>query len=451
MIDANNIATSGCANALIFDMFSLEKITKFLLGSLLFLLPWQTIWIVQENFLNSTKWQYGTIGFYATEIILWTSAVFFILWFWQKKKNAGAAADFHLTRDRLFLSFCIIFVAYSLLSSIWATNQDIAIEASRHVMEAVILFIIMFVGPLNFKEAILSLSSGAVLQSFLGLYQFFTQSTFDFKWLGIVAHPAWEAGSSIVANAEIGRWVRAYGAFSHPNILGGYLAICLALLIFLSLKIHKITLIYWFKFTVLFAALFFTFSRSAWIAFGVFLFILFAGGFIVKNRRVMSMSVYFFIIITILSAIYWPIVNTRLFAASANEISSTVERISGLAEAWSLFQQHPILGVGAGNYTAAAYTLNPNLPGWEYQPVHNVFMLILTELGIVGVLILFCVITSYINSLRTAIMPRFYILLGMFTILAMFDHYLYSSYTGLIFFIICLGITGRPKHEEPHT
>lgn len=431
-------------------MWSLEKITKFLLGTLLFLLPWQTIWIVQENFLNNTKWQYGTIGFYATEIIFWVSVIFFMFWFWQKKKQTGESTHFSLTKDRVFLLLCLLFTLYSLLSATWAANSAAALEQSRHIMEAIILFIMLFIGPLNFKEAVLSLSSGAVLQSFLGLYQFFTQSTFDFKWLGLVAHPAWEAGSSIVAGTEIGRWVRAYGAFSHPNIFGGYLALCLILLVYLSLKIHKITLIYWFKFTFLFSALFFTFSRSAWIAFGAFLFLIFCYGFIIKNKRMLFISAYFFIIIAVLSLIYWPITQTRLFASSINEMISTTERVAGFEEAWTIFKQHPILGVGIGNYTVAAYDLNPNLSGWEYQPVHNIFLLLITELGLVGTGILFLVFITYIKSLYGKIMPRFYVLLGIFTILLMFDHYLFSFYTGLMLSAVYLGLISRPKHDSLH-
>lgn len=432
-------------------MLKLEKITKFLLGALLFLLPWQTILILQENFINGAKWQYGTVGFYATEIIFWLTVLFFNFWFQQKKKQSAKETKFNFTEDRLFLFFCLLFVVYSLLSKTWALSPTIAFEHARHIMEAVILFIMIFAGPLNFKEAVLSLTSGAVLQSLLGIFQFFTQSTFDYKWLGLVAHPGWEAGSSIVASDEIGRWVRAYGSFSHPNILGGYLTISLVLLFSLSLKIHKISTSYWLKFIILFSALFFTFSRSAWIAFGIFLSTIFIYGLKNKDKKIISLSSLFLLIITALSIIYFPVIQTRLFPASNNEISSVTERISGTREAWQIFKQHPFLGVGAGNYTVASYKLNPTLPGYDYQPVHNVFLLLLTELGIFGAIILLSTFAACINILRNNIMPRFYFLLGIFIILMMFDHYLFSFYAGLMLSAVYLGLICRPKHNEPHT
>ena len=64
----------------------LDKLIKILLSSILFLLPWQTIYITKENFLNGEKWQSGTLGFYALEGLLWLCAILFIVWFYKKNK-----------------------------------------------------------------------------------------------------------------------------------------------------------------------------------------------------------------------------------------------------------------------------------------------------------------------------------------------------------------------------
>jgi len=56
----------------------LQKIKKLLLLAFLFLLPFQIVYIVQDNFLNGAKWQYGTSVFYLTEMILWLAIIFFI-------------------------------------------------------------------------------------------------------------------------------------------------------------------------------------------------------------------------------------------------------------------------------------------------------------------------------------------------------------------------------------
>jgi O-antigen ligase len=47
----------------------------------------------------------------------------------------------------------------------------------------------------------------------------------------------------------------------------------------------------------------------------------------------------------------------------------------------------PILGVGTGQFIVNAEKLFPNFDGWQYQPVHNAFLLIWSEWGIVGLVL----------------------------------------------------------------
>jgi O-antigen ligase len=47
------------------------------------------------------------------------------------------------------------------------------------------------------------------------------------------------------------------------------------------------------------------------------------------------------------------------------------------------FWESPILGVGMGQYVYQLINI-PSIQGWQFQPVHNIFLLILNELGIVG-------------------------------------------------------------------
>ncbi len=255
-------------------MNKLEKTIKILLGFLLFLLPWQTIWIYQEKFLNGAKWEYGTLGLYATEILLWLCALLFIIWFYKQQKLQATSYKLQATKDRVFLLFCLLFIVYCLLSSFWSINPDIAWQQSLHIMEAIILFLMIFTGPLKLKTAMFWFVAGAGIQSLLGIWQFLTQTTFACKWLGLAYHPAFEAGTSIISNAG-GRWLRAYGAFPHPNIFGGYLVISLIFTILLILdknKKNKSTFcILHFAFCIQTAALFATFSRSAWLAFAIFI------------------------------------------------------------------------------------------------------------------------------------------------------------------------------------
>jgi O-antigen ligase len=55
-----------------------------------------------------------------------------------------------------------------------------------------------------------------------------------------------------------------------------------------------------------------------------------------------------------------------------------------------IISDNSILGVGTGQFIVVAERIFPNLEIWQYQPVHNVFLLIWSEWGIVG-LVLFIV------------------------------------------------------------
>ncbi|MFH1286513.1 MAG: O-antigen ligase family protein [Candidatus Magasanikbacteria bacterium] len=449
--------------------YSLSLVLQKLLGLLLFLLPWQTIWITQERFLNGEKWQYGTQGFYATEVLLWIAVIFFIFWWWRRVKFKIQNSKFKISfsKDRIFLLFCLSFIVYSLFSTIWALDWATAYQHAFYILEAFMLFFMLYLGPLQWKSAAKWFVAGAVLQSIFGIWQFLAQTTFDFKWPGLAGHPVVEAGTSIIAGEGIGRTMRAYGSFSHPNVFGGYLAVSLLFTLLLTFgkqgkgfswrTFGLWTMVYGLQLT----ALFFTFSRSAWLAFAV-VFLSLITYYIFKKKVFSLQSSVFslsFIIIVVLAILYFPLVKTRIAGESAHEIASTSERVGGYNEAIEIFKQHPWLGVGSGNFTVAAYELDPWRPGWEYQPVHFVPLLVLVELGLVGMLIFIGIIVSFItyhiSQTRKKKLEiwdwKFGITLFPFIFLLVFDHYLFSSYIGLLLSAIYFSLVFRFLETKKHS
>lgn len=414
---------------------TIEKILKYFLGILIFILPWQTIWIIQERFLNRSKWQYGTQGLYAVEIVLWLTVILFSIWFYKKGRGHFSLERFSLTKDRLFLLSLLLFVAYLYVSAFWSPVPDMAIQQAQRVMGALVLFLMLFLGPLRKKEAKLWFTMGAGLQACLGLLQFFLQQTFESVILGMPLHITYEPGTSVIVN-EAGRWLRAYGALSHPNIFGGYMV--MAIVICTSSYRHFNNAIRKYIpgiFILLVAGLFVSFSRSAWIAFAIYMLYQL---YLWRKKKQQIAKYWIFtsiIVMVLLLVVYLPIVQTRILGGSAHEVASTQERIGSVEEALLLFKNHFLLGTGAGNYTAASYILDPGKNGWEYQPVHNIDLLLLVELGVVG--LSFCLLAIYyfvdlwlfLVGKRRIWVPLLLILI--LTPLALFDHYLWTSFTGI--------------------
>ncbi|MFH1947012.1 MAG: O-antigen ligase family protein [Candidatus Magasanikbacteria bacterium] len=456
---------------------NLEKSLKIILIAFLFLLPWQTIFIFREVMLGGVKFEYATLGMYATEILFWITVVVFMFWYRDKWKEAGKKIKkFAFTKDRIFLISCLLLVLYVLSSIVWALDPAIALQSSLHIMEAVLIFLMIFLGPLSFVEATFSLIAGASLTALLGMGQFLLQITFPSKWLGLASHEAWEAGTSIISGGGVGRWLRAYGSFSHPNVLGGYLSLSLIISMLLALVIkrektckignwfwcqgnYREQIIFYFISAVLVSGLFLSFSRSAILTLSIFLIILL---FLSLHKttdfyRLRFLSVYLATIIFLLTIIFWPLVSVRITASSPNEMQSVEERLNGYDESGGIIKDNLWLGVGIGNYTLYLQQNNPQIPAWEYQPVHNVFLLLTAELGLIGLaLFVLCLVTFSMWQVRRLKFDMMHInlfylvLIFSFLILANLDHYLYSSYAGLLLTGVFWGLITRFNTQYLH-
>jgi len=445
--------------------WTIENLLKVLLRVFLFVLPWRTIWVYKEQFLNDVKWEYGTLGFFGSELLLWLCVLLFMVWYIKKLKVRSEKLEVKTSKDRVFLFFCLLSTFYFLLSTLWALDKEVALQHSLHIMEAFLLFVTLFVGPLSFRQITTWFVAGSILPSILGVWQFLAQSTFASTLLGLAYHPGFESGTSIVSG-EIGRWLRAYGSFSHPNVFGGYLVIAISMLLLLTTKLEvksmKYKVFFLTVYSLQFTALFFTFSRSAWLAFTCLLVYLFIS--LLKNKlpitNYLSTSagkqlLITILLLTLLSIIFFPLIKTRFSHSSVNEIRSTTERISGYSESLQIFKQNPWLGVGAGNYTLATHQLDPDRPGWEYQPVHNVFALFIVEFGIIGAILILLLILSLIsyllsqkknkeNEINTNILSYLFII--PYLLLLLFDHYLFSSYIGLVLTVVYFAAVLSPFH-----
>ena len=214
---------------------------------------------------------------------------------------------------------------------------------------------------------------------------------------------------------------------------------------------------------------------------GIFV-LLFYCFIVYKNYRTETISyqlsaiISALVLIVFLATLFFPLVRVRLSGDSEWETRSIAERQTGFQEAWTLFLAHPWFGVGAGNYTAALHQLDAERPGWEYQPAHNVPALFIVELGIVGSILFIAVIVSFITyhvsrirdtyhvsrityqgSNSQPIFKNSYVVRGTwyvvgawYVILALFDHYLLSSYVGLLMTAVYWGVLLRPSRELLH-
>lgn len=164
--------------------------------------------------------------------------------------------------------------------------------------------------------------------------------------------------------------LRLTGLYIDPNGFGGLIVMSLALL--LSFPINKAsrmtTSLEWFVLLSLTVGLLFTYSRSAWIGCSIVLFLLI---FLRLRKFIALLSLSTVLTLSGLLFFNAKFIDHLILMASRPE--QITGRIYLADKAITVFQSHPIFGIGLGSFAED----NINI-------VHNTFLWMLTELGLVG-------------------------------------------------------------------
>lgn len=409
----------------------IDKIIKWLAGWLVFLLPYQGLFIAREIFWAGAKWQYGSIVFYATEIILVFLLVLLIIDFVRQRPKLSE-------RKNVFLGMLIVaFIIFSAFSMWWSDDVALAFYRWHFLFLAGVLFLAAQRVPKNFLLSCL-LWSG-IIQAVVAIVQFTGQKVGGSTILGMASQDPGTLGVAVVGTSG-GRFLRAYGTLSHPNMLGGFLAVALLTGIYLSVfGRHRIVALS--GSLIITAGLFLTFSRGAWLGAGVglllFVFLIIKNNNLPVKKKLFTSVGAVLALVILLSVICWPLLATRVAVNGRLEVKSATERTASWQEAREVIEGNLLGGVGLGQYTVALSEKNPNQPAWFYQPAHNAFLLIAAELGVVGLLIFMMII---ILIAQQAWRKNHYLLplVVVLVIISLFDHYLWTSYFGVM--LLWLGL-----------
>jgi O-antigen ligase len=288
------------------------------------------------------------------------------------------------------------------------------------------------------------------------VWQFLAQKSFTSTFLGMGNYEASRAGVAVLKN-DAGRWLRAYGTFPHPNILGSFLIAVLVLLCSISIRQSKKRFLILIYSAIVLLGLIVSFSRAAWLGLAVGI-----GWFVwyrIDREGESAEKKIFWKILFVLGAagiiftfILKDVVFPRFDSAVIEREHSVSERETTWREAILLIREHPFTGVGAGNYTAALIQKYPNTPVYVIQPAHNVFLMVGAELGLIGLILFLGLMYKIVESIFSgnakvyvssapflaafiAITPSFFV-----------DHFLWSSHFGLLFFFLLVGLS--MNHNE---
>ncbi len=427
----------------------MNKLFKIFLGLFIVLIPFQTRWIFFEQSLDGQLWEYGRLSIYITMIILLFASLFFAL---SHKK------EIYFSKNK-YLYFIF---AYSIIISLLSPFPIVSLYYLGIIYTAVLFtYLLKFVSKKYIFTCILF--SGLV-QSIIALQQLFQQKIVANKWFGIAEHLTETLGTSVVEFMDQ-RFLRVYGLLPHPNILAGFLFLTIFSAIYLWIDIHSekkkekwinflntnnIKEVIFILITLVLStyALLATFSRSAVLAliislFSVLLINIFKNKWIIV--QIIIKYIVLFIVIFYSFNLYFPnLWNVRLEITGRLEAQSIEERVDSFSQINLQDTQHTIFGQGLGMNTYFTYNTNNLSNAYDAQPIHNIFILLFAEIGIIGVFILLSIVKKIIESASDIDLISSSILLG-FAIIGLFDHYIWTSYIGWL--LSCLAISLLYKRE----
>jgi len=419
-------------------MKMLKKIISYLAYLAAFLLPWQTKLILRPSFSN-----YNEISLYVWELVL-VFLLICVLFY----KLRGGHFKFKITLRKITLPTYLLLAwnLFTLISIFLASDKLLALNFYFIFLLGTGAWLVIKDRKLDIDrfKLITSFLLSLGLQAILAISQFLLQTTWACKYVGLSFHNPGASGTSVVETA-LGRWLRAYGGFDHPNILGGAMVFALLLSAYYIINLPsrdnksrwRSSLFFWLVYLLGLAALIFSFSRAALLAYFLAL-VLFAVFYITKKAwnnfaKLCALSILSLILFIAISLPFKEIWFNRLQLVGRLEEKSITERQTYIYQAADLIRQQPYFGVGRGNYVTKldVYDAYP-------QPVHNVFILACAEIGVFGFLAFVLWLFYSVKKTGTTEISASFIL--VLAILMFFDHWLWSLPFGVVFFWMVLAL-----------
>lgn len=375
-------------------------------------------------FVSGIRVDYLSPTIYLTDVVV----IFFLLTFIFEKRTIN-----FIKRNRFFW-FGLVFLV--LLNSFFAIRPAVAVFGWIKYIEALVLGFVLSKKPQYFKSIIfprlllltvIYVSLIGIAQYFAsaslgGIFYYFGERTFNIHTPGIA--------KSVIFGQET---LRPYSILPHPNVLAGYVVL-VTLLLYLLVKWSAPTLV-----SVLFTVVILVLTQSTSAIVGLVLVISF-----LSLHRILPESTKHIFVFFVLSVLFISFV-TLIFS---NQVSryfsdeSLIKRSDLLSSTLLILSQgkNLFVGVGADNFVIGLekYSDSPLIYSW-LQPVHNMFLLLLSELGIIG----FVFICFFASKLLVLMFKKNYImnlslLVFVFSV-GLVDHYWLTLQQPLLILAISFG------------
>ncbi|MFA5770802.1 MAG: O-antigen ligase family protein, partial [Patescibacteria group bacterium] len=230
-----------------------------------------------------------------------------------------------------------------------------------------------------------------------------------------------------VAKASIQgvEFLRPYGTFSHPNSLGGFFL----LLYFFVLIYKKFNRYLILKYLFLFISsilVFISFSKIAIIS------------FLILNTSYFILNTKFNCKICIIARIITVFFISLIFLSATTDPLTISKRIELIKNSLTIILHNPILGVGLGAYLIEQVKFSSKFYLFFNQPVHNIFLLFISETGLLISGFLLFQFVSLLTQLRLT--KGRWILIFALIFTGFFDHYWLTLQQNFLLMGLIMGV-----------
>ncbi|MFC1647640.1 O-antigen ligase family protein [Patescibacteria group bacterium] len=423
------------------------NLSKFFLYAFVFLLPFQINVIIYapEVFVEGNFNPFTSVFIYLTDFLFLFALVFWAISIfkheYKEKFTYGNAFIFML----MFL-----FLIFAELSVLFAEDQWLSFNIVIRIVQFLLLYIYIINKTVKLDTLVNVFLASVTLQALIAILQYVFQGSIGLSFLGESFIGPDVAGVAKIDIEEGAKIIRPYGTLPHPNILAGYL------LTGIFLAYYKIKQKKHFAYPVmlvLIAAFILAFSRGAFLAFLLAALVYFS----VKESKLSLKYIILFAAFLLFFVVLFNLEQTFLSRFLFTDTASFNDRIFYFNVSKSMFWHTPF-GVGLGNFTLNLPDFTSlKLAPWQYQPVHNSYMLMLNEMGIQGALAFISLFVGFsvgvflkMKKAAKDFGPILLAILASIFVVGMFDHYTASLYHGMALLFLIFALCGKFIIKESH-
>jgi len=428
----------------IFKRTTLLKVSALLFYIFVFLIPFQIDVVVYTPaiFDSGNFNPYTSVFYHLADIVFLLSL---IVW--------GISIFKGEVKQKLTYGKWTIFILLMLFTLIcetavlFAGDEVLSLMLVVRLVEMLFLYLYMVNDVVKIDIIINVFIASVSFQAVIAIMQYINQGAIGLHSFG---EPAINSQTPGIAKMDIGnaKIIRAYGTFQHPNILAGYLVTGIFLALY---RIFQKEYIAYPIVALLLAGLILTFSRSAILA-------LIVGVLVLVSIKNIKMSFKYILLggsLLILFIVIFDLEQTILSKFLFTDSASFNDRVFYFSIAKKMFYAHPF-GVGLGNFTLMMPDFTSlKLAPWDFQPVHNIYMLLSNEIGIAGLtafvlLLVFFTIHLFFSQRKSTLRVFLIAILVAITVIGLFDHYPISLYQGEVLLFFIFGLSGKYIMTKNH-